>query len=218
MGTPKQYLPTITPNPHPRRLILTLSGKLQKKNNIQCSLHRSWQDSWESDFIPSQAKPTREFTSAADWNFHFTLVEWKNAIGVHGFADSPPLKTKPQNFRQLRRLHQIILIPRVRRFFRFLHGSTFAVVLFKALIVNSSCIASLCRSFLIFFCLCRPSYRAPYVLHRRGRSGPTVRVHLVQVIMGRSLEFVFLRNKLSCSIFINYHIRKVFNIFPPKKT
>ena len=128
------------------------------------------------------------------------------------------MKTKPRNFPQLRTLHQIILIPRVRRFFRFLHGSTLAVVLFKALIVNSSCIASLCRSFLIFFCLCRPSYRAPYVLHRRGRSGPTVRVHLVQVIMGRSLEFVFLRNKLSCSIFINYHIRKVFNIFPPNKT
>ena len=96
------------------------------------------------------------------------------------------------------------------RFFRFFHGSTLFVVLFKALIVNSSSIAFLSRSFLIFFCLCRPSYRAPYVLYWRGRSGPTVRVYFMQVIMRRSLEFVFLRNKLSCSVIINYHIWKVF--------
>ena len=131
----------------------------------------------------------------------------ENAIRIHVFAASQPKKV--QNW-----LYQIVSIPRVCRFFRFFHGSTLFVVLFKALIVNSSSIAFLCRSCLIFSYLCRPSYRAPYVLYRRGRSGPTVRVHFVQVIMRGSLEFVFLRNKLSCSVIINSHMWKVFNIFP----
>lgn len=149
----------------------------------------SRRDSWASDFgdqtailSVSRAKPTRKFANAVEaTSTIFTPPLWseREKTPLAFTALLPKQKDLCAKLSQLHRLHQIILLPRVWRFFLFRNGSLLVAVLFKTLIVNSSCITSVCRSFLTFSCLCRPSYRAPYVLHRWGRSGPTVQVHFV---------------------------------------